>query len=168
MTISVPSGVSTYVTNASNYMGAAIRVDGTTLYNVNYCGDAALYYLNSKGGYDAFLIEGKVTRTDKYTQQDYFKSYDNTTIEFGRMRFITEVTPTWELNTGWLTDEAAERLARNLFPSTRIWIHTLDDDKVYPAVIADTAAAYKTQKNNGDKLISYTIKVEGSQTFDRR
>lgn len=168
MTISVPSGVSTYVADASNYTGAAIRISGTTMYHVNYCGDAALYYLNSRGGYDAFLIEGKVARTDKYAQQDYFKSYDNTTIEFGRTRFITEVTPSWELHTGWLKDDQAATLAKNLFPSTRVWIHTLEDDKTYPVVIVDTAAEYKKQKNNGDKLVSYTIKVEGSQTFDRR
>ena len=124
MIVSVSSGVSTYVVDASNYIGAKLVFNEYVLYDVNYCGDAALYYLNAKGGYDAFLIEGLVKRTDKYTQGDYHKAYDNTTIEFGRNRYITEITPSWELHTGWLTDDQAKRLVKNLFPSTKVWLHT--------------------------------------------
>ena len=164
--ISLPSGVSTYVCDAMHYTGAVLRFSGQTLYDVNYCGDAALYYLNSRGGYDAFLLEGKVARTDKYTQGDYYKAYDNTTIEFGRTRYITEITPSWELHTGFLSDEQAERLVRNLFPSTRVWLHLLDTDEYYPVVITDTSAEYK--KYRGEQLVQYTIKVDGSQTADRR
>lgn len=163
-TISVPSGVSTYVMNASHYDGEKVVVSGRTLYDVNYCGDAALYYLNSRGSYDAFLIEGGIKRTDKYTQQDYWKSYDNRTIDFGRNRFVTEIKPTWELYTGWLTDEEAERLCRNLLPSTQVYLHTLDDDIIRPVVIVDNQAEYKTYENQNYQLVSYTIKVEASQT----
>lgn len=168
VTVTVPSGVSTYVCDAANFSGHKVKVSGQTLYDVNHCGDAALYYLNSVGGYDAFLIEGKVLRTDKYTQQDYYKSYDNTTIEFGRTRYITEITGSWELHTAYLRDEEAERLVRNLFPSTRVWLHLLGEDIVTPVVITDTSATYKTFRNNGEKLVAYTIKVDASQTADRR
>lgn len=168
MNISVPSGVSTYVLDASNYTGANIRVSGSTIYSVNHCGDAALYYLNAAGGYDAFLIEGNVNRTDKFTQGDYYKAYDNTTIEFGRTRYLTEITQAYELHTGWLSDDEAQRLADNLFPSTRVWLHLLADDIIMPVVITDTEAPHKTYKNNGEQLVSYTIKVETSQTAHRR
>lgn len=168
MTISFSSGVSTYVVDASNYIGAQIRFSGVTIYDVNYCGDAALYYRNAAGGYDAFLLEGKVQRTDKYTQQDYHKAYDNTTIEFGRTRYITEITASYELHTGYLKDDEAKRLVKNLFPSTRVWLHLLDDDIITPVVITDTSATELTYKNNGEKLVAYTIKVDASQTADRR
>lgn len=163
-TITMLSGVSTYVQDASYYPGEKVYFDGVEMYDVNYCGDAALYYLNSRGAFDAFLIEGGVKRTDKYTQQDYYKAYNNTQLEFGRNRFLTEIKPTWELYTNWLTDEEAERLCRNLLPSTQVYLHTLYDDTIHPVVIADTQAEYKTYENQNNKLVSYTIKVEASQT----
>lgn len=168
MDIQVPSGVSTYVTDASEYIGMTFRFSGETMYSVNYCGDAALYYLNSQGGYDAFLLEGICKRTDKYTQGDCFKAYDNRTIEFGHTRYLTEIEGQWELNTGWLTDEESASLVHNLFPSTRVWLHLLDEDKIVPVVITDTSVQYKTYENQRDKLVEYTIKVSTSQTADRR
>jgi len=168
LNIVFPSGVSTYVTDASNFIGEKVSVSGQTLYDVNYCGDAALYYLNSRGGYDAFLIEGLVKRTDKYTQGDLYRAYDNRDIQHGRNRYITEITPSWELHTSWLKDDEAERLVRNLFPSTRVWLHLLDTNEYFPVVITDTSAEYKTYRNGGERLVSYTIKVDGSQTADRR
>ena len=164
--VTIPSGVSTYVIEASHYVGDKVSVDGTTLYDVNYCGDAALYYLNSRGGWDAFLLP-YIKRVDKYTQQDYYKAYDNSTIEFGRKRFLTEITPTWELGTDWLSDEQAERLCRNLLPSTQVYLHTLDDDIIRPVVIVDNQAEYKTYENQNNQLVSYKIKVEASQTDTR-
>lgn len=166
--ITVPSGVSTYVADAGEYLGCKVYVSGKTYYDVSYCGDAALYYLNSHGGYDAFLIEGLIKRTDNYTQGDIYRAYDNTDIQHGRNRFITEITPSWELHTSWLSDDESDRLVRNLFPSTRVWLHLLDTDETLPVVIADTSAEYKTFRNNGEKLVSYTIRVQGSQTADRR
>lgn len=165
-TITVPSGVSTYVFDALTYAGEKVLIDGCELYDVNYCGDAALYYLNSRGGWDAFLLP-YIKRVDKYTQQDYYKAYDNSTIEFGRKRFLTEITPTWELGTDWLTDEQAERLCRNLLPSTQVYLHTLDDDIIRPVVIVDNQAEYKTYENQNNQLVSYKIKVEASQTDTR-
>lgn len=165
-TITVPSGVSTYVADALGYVGEKILVNGCEIYDVNYCGDAALYYLNSRGGWDAFLLP-YIKRVDKYTQQDYYKAYDNSTIEFGRKRFLTEITPTWELGTDWLSDEQAERLCRNLLPSTQVYLHTLDDDIIRPVVIVDNQAEYKTYENQNNQLVSYKIKVEASQTDTR-
>lgn len=165
--ITVPSGVSTYVVDAIHYVGEKIVISGKTYYDVNYCGDAALYYLSKKGGWDAFLIEGLVKRTDKYTQQDYYKAYDNTTIEFGRRRFLTDIKRTWELNTGWLSDEEATRLAENVFPSTQVYLHLLDDDEILPVVITDTQVEHKTYENQNNQLVSYKINVEASQSASR-
>lgn len=163
----MPSGVSTYVADALDYAGKKILVDGCELYDVNHCGDVALYYLNAAGGWDAFLIQGKVLRTDKYAQADYYKSFDNTTIEFGKKRWLNEIRPSWELHTSYLTDEQAERLVENLLPSTQVYLHDLVKDIYYPVNITDTSADYKTYANQGNKLVAYTIKVEASQGMER-
>lgn len=169
MTITMSSGVSTYVQDASLYTGTKIRISGQTVYDVNYCGDGALYYLNCKGGFDAFLIEGKCVRTDRFTQSDIYKAYDNTKVnDFGRNRFLTEITPTWKLTTGWLSDEESERLAVNLFPSTRVWFHNLKDDTIHPVVITDASVEHKTYDNQGNSLVAYDINIEYSQPEERR
>ena len=165
--IIVPSGVSTYVADASDYAGQRVIIGGKVYYDVNYCGDAALYYLSSRGSWEAFLIEGLVKRTDKYTQQDYYKAFDNTTIEFGRRRFLTDIKRTWELNTGWLSDEEAYAVATDIFPSTQVYLHLLDDDEILPVVITDTQAEHKTYENQKYQLVSYKINVEASQSASR-
>lgn len=169
MNISITSGVSTFIGNASVYAGEKIEISGQTYYDVNYCGDGALYYLNSRGGYDAFLIEGQCVRTDKFTQSDLYKAFDNTVVnDFGRNRFLTEITPTWKLVTGWLTDEESERLANNLFPSVQVWFHNLLDDTIHPVVITDTQVKHKTYSNEGNQLVAYEINIEYSQPMERR
>lgn len=163
------SGVSTYVGDAADYVGYAIRISGITYYDVNYCGEGALYYRNSKGGYDAFLIEGRCERTDKFTQKDIYKAYDNSKVnDFGRNRFLTQITPTWKLVTGWLTDDESERLANNLIPSTQVWFHNLVDNTIHPVVITDTQVKHKTYSNEGNQLVAYEINIEYSQPMERR
>lgn len=163
------SGVSTYVCDASIYSGARIRFSGETIYDVNYCGNGALYYRNCRGGYDAFLIEGQCKRTDKFTQSDIYKAYDNTKVnDFGRNRFLTEITPTWVLVTGWLSDDESTRLAENLFPSTQVWFHNFEDDSINPVVITNAEVTHKTYSNEGNQLVAYDINIEYSQTLERR
>lgn len=162
-----PFGVSTYQTNAYNYTGEKVILNGETAvtYDVSYCGDAVLYYLNSHCGIDAFLIEGGVKRVDKYSQMDYYKSYDNTTKDFGKRRYLTDVDRTWELTTCWLSDEEAERLARNLLPSTQVYLTIFGDNEVQniPVNITDTSTEYKTYENQNYQLVSYKINVSASQ-----
>lgn len=166
--ITIIPGVSTYTFPASRYNGQKVRISGQTEYDVNYCGDGALYYRNCQGGYDAFLIEGQCTRTDKFKQGDIYKAYDNTTLDFGRDRFLTEITQTWKLVTGWLTDEQSEILANNLLPSNQVWFHNLKTDTIHPCVITDTEVKHKTYSNEGNHLVSYEINIEFSQTDERR
>lgn len=167
-TINIPSGVTTYVIEASNYDGRKVNVDGQTVYDVSYCGPGAFYYLSKAGGWSAFLIEGKIKRTDNYTQTEYSKSFDNTTIEFGRVRLLNEIQPAWEITTGFLSDEESKRLAENLLPSQRVYLHLFEEDEILPVVITDKAVEHKTYANQKDTPFYYTIKVEASQPLTRR
>lgn len=151
--------------------------DGTTVLNMlddtyyadNVCGaEYALYYLNAKGGWDALVIEGSSTRTDKVDRHQYNKTYNNQTIEYERNAYISEITTSWKLNTGLLDDEQAHKLCWHLLSSNRVYLHDLTYDKVYPVVITNTQNIYNTYKNNGHQPIQYEILITESQTKLRR
>ena len=129
----------------------------------NCCGEVALYYKNRKGGWDSFLIEGNVTKKDEYTKYTYNRSFNNNTLEFENGTYHSQIITNYVLNTGWLTDQESDNLAFNLLSSNEVYLHNLLSDKVYPVVIKDNSATYKTYKNNSRKLVNYQINVEESQ-----
>lgn len=138
----------------------------TSVYSVaggNYCGEIALYYKNRKGGWDSFLIEGTVTKKDTYTKYTYNRSFNNNTLEFENGTYHSQIITSYMLNTGWLSDTESDNLAFNLLSSNEVYLHNLCTDKVYPVVITDNTATYKTYKNNSRKLVNYQINVEESQ-----
>lgn len=129
----------------------------------NCCGEVALYYKNRKGGWDSFLIEGTVTKKDTYTKYIYNRSFNNNTLEFENGTYHSQIVTSYVLNTGWLNDQQSDNLAFNLLSSNEVYLHNLISDKVYPVVITDNTATYKTYKNNSRKLVNYQINVEESQ-----
>lgn len=165
-TITMPSGVTSYVREASDTSGMYLVINGIK-YDVRYCGDIALYYLNAYGGWDSFLIEGNCIRTDSNTHYEYDKYSLNTNIDFGKTRYLTESETTWKLTTGWLKDDEAERLCKHLLSSNMVYMHNLATDEIAPVLINDTKAEYKQYKNSR-KLISYTMEVTLSKNKQRR
>lgn len=129
----------------------------------NACGEIALYYKNRKGGWDSFLIEGTWTKTDSYTKYTYNRSFDNNTLEFENGTYHSQIITSYQLNTGWLNDQESKNLAFNLLSSNEVYLHNLCEDKVYPVVITDNTATYKTYKNNQRRLVNYQINCEESQ-----
>lgn len=128
-------------------------------YTTSACGDYALYYLNRNGGWDSFLIEGKVIEKDTYkrtsfenkpSQVEYWKRETKT--------FKNQIEHNYELNTDWLTDEQSEILAYHLLSSNNVYLHNLNTNIIIPVNITDTSTEYKYFKNKR-KLNSYTIKV---------
>lgn len=124
----------------------------------------ALYYINRYGGWDSYLIEGYVSRKDSFSRKNVVKGYDNNTLEFGNKPYLTEVTPTYEIHTGWMNDRESEQLAANVFQSTRLYLHNLETQEIIPIVITDADALYKNHKNSGRRLLNYTINAVASQT----
>lgn len=132
---------------------------------VNDCGNKwALYYLNRYGGWDSYLIEGYVSRKDNFTRKNVVKAYNNNTLEFGSKPYMTQVTPNYEIHTGWMNDRESELLASNIFQSTRVYLHNLENQDIIPIVITDADALYKNHKNSGRRLLNYTINAVASQT----
>ena len=150
------NGVSTTVTKTAATAGYT---------EIENCGaNYALYYLNRGGGFDSYLIEGKVVKKNSFNRLSITKNYDNNTLAFGKKTYNNQITTEYEINTGWLSDSESEKLAFNLFSSNQVFIHNLTTGEVEPMVITDTTVDYKTYKNNGRKMISHTINLSSSQT----
>ena len=123
-----------------------------------------LFLSTAHGGWDSYLIEANVLKTDNYTPYQMNKSYDNTTLDFAKKTYNNQITTSFQMYTGWLKDEEADRLVRNLLSSTKVYVHDLVNDKIYPALIRDSFGTYKTFKNQGHKKVNYQINIEASQT----
>ncbi len=127
------------------------------------CGQYALYYLNRCSGWDSLLFEGKCTRKDTISGQTLTQEYDNNNpLAFGLTNYYSQITPKWELNTGWLSDEQSKVFAFNVVPSPMVFLHNLVEDTIFPVVITNTDVEYK-QKTKQNKRINYVLNVTKSQ-----
>lgn len=134
-------------------------------YDLTHCGEWALYYLNKMGGHDAFMIEGNVKVVDNISRDQYTRNARNTDpSSFAKTTIQSRISTTYELSTGWLTDEESEILASQLMSSPQVFLHNRTSLYIPTAVnIVDTSVEHKKFKN-GKQLNRYTITVEESQT----
>lgn len=134
-------------------------------YDLTHCGEWALYYLNKMGGHDAFMIEGNVRVVDNIDRDQYTQNARNTNpSSFAKTTIQSRISTTYELSTGWLTDEESEILASQLMSSPQVFLHNKTSLYIPTAVnIVDTSVEHKKFKN-GKQLNRYTITVEESQT----
>lgn len=134
----------------------------TTLTSKNTCAKYAIYYLNPLGGWDQLLIEGKVVKTIKFENKTFKMNFDNNTNEFQNKHYLKNLTTSYKLTTGHLTDEQA-KLMPNLIETTKAYLCELDTNRYIPVLINNNSVDIKTYRNQGRKLFTYTIDVQESQ-----
>jgi hypothetical protein len=127
-----------------------------------------LYYLNSYGGWDAFVIEGNTTKKDTFTTYTTDRAYNNNTLEFENNKYVQEIKTTYVMNTGLLTDEQSKNLAKNLIGSIKVYLQNVEEGWTKPVVITDSSVDYQTYATNGQKLSQYKITVQESQSKIRK
>ena len=137
----------------------------TGSYDKEICGTYVLYYVNARGGWDAFAFH-KGEKSETITQHNYSKTFNNTTYEFENKRYISEIDTTYKLSTGILTDAQSKSFAKNLVSSNKCYLHNLSEGWIKPVVITDNQVTYK-EWDNVDDVISYQITVKESQTKQR-
>ena len=146
-------------------------------YDMDHCGLGAFIYRNRFGGWDSFLIEGNIIKTDNYTKLNYrTKGEYNQMFDFETSKYIDEkhtdnvsINTTYEAYTGWLSDEEAERLVFHLLSSPKVFFQDLNKenqlyntDDIYaniPIRITASSAEYKKFRN-GKKMVNYLITFE--------
>lgn len=125
-----------------------------------------LYYVNPFGGYDYFNYFVKYQEIDNLQTYEYVQDVDNTTINFGKNRYLTEINKNIKLTTGWLKEDESKRMWY-LLESNKVYLHDVVEDRIYPVVITNKTIDYK-QKTSTNKIIQYEIDLQFSQGRTRK
>lgn len=155
------TGEGTYKLDLSTVANlTAITVGGKTWQVESSCREWVLHYINAYGGWDSLLIRGGGKQTDTITRYDHRRSYDNSTLmNRGRINYLNDVKRTWELHTGWLSDTESAKM-HHLSESILVYLEDVTAGQMYPVVVTDTSLEYKTYKNQGRRLVDYTLTVD--------
>lgn len=128
----------------------------------------SLYYVNSYGGVDVLPFKEKSwKKSDTVTRFNYSRSFRNNTLEFENVNYMNEIKASWELHTGWMSDESSQRM-HELVESTIVYLYDAEEKTYTPVVMTDKKLEYKTYHNQGKKFYNYTVNVEESQSRERR
>ena len=147
---------------------ARITVNGNTYNVVTNCARFALYYVNGYGGWDQFLIEGNDTEADSLQRFIREQEYNNTSqLNAGKVNYVSEVTKGWTFHTGWMTDEAGQRM-HHLLNSCLVYLADINTQDTFPVIITTNSCEYKTYKNQGRRMVNYSFTVEIAQNRIRR
>ena len=134
---------------------------------VDSCKRYCLYYLNARGGWDSLLCDGKVMRTDNYTNNTFEQNYSNIDkSNWGVVNYRKDIKTTWQLNTRYITDAQAEKM-HNVLGSTKMYLHDLGTGEIWSVIVNSKKCEYKTYRNQQRKSFIYTIEVEASQKMWR-
>ena len=168
--VSVPSSATgTGAFNAGAVSGVdRITIKSRTYYPVGSCYRYALYYVNAYGGWDQLLIEGNDMEMDEDTRHIREVEYDNNTLtNAGMDNYVNEVKKSWILHSGLLTDDQASRM-HHLFNSNLIYLCHISSRYMYPVIMESNTCEYKTFKNQGRRMVEYTMQVSLAQNRIRR
>lgn len=151
--------------NGDRGKGAKSYYIGDTEWEVvDDCTEYVLYYVNPWGGYDWFPIRAKIEEKDSITAYTYIQNYNNQTWEFGKRRYLSEITKRYTLHTQWMSEDESSRMWY-LLQSNVIYLHNLKTNEIQPVVLTNTEQQHK--KRLRGSRISYTIEVELSQHRER-
>lgn len=164
---SAGSGTAVFLLNAWNNVDR-ILIGNTTYRVVTECAKYALYYVNAYGGWDSFLIEGNNLEEDTITRYTREVDYDNRDIQNrGIQNYVNEINKGFTLHTGWLLHDQG-KMMHHLINSTDVYLYDIANEEMIPVIIPTTSCEYKTYKNQGNRLVNYTIQVQVAQNRIRR
>ena len=142
---------------------------GLTTYTVTKaCPRYCLYYKNPFGGYDHLLLEGAVTLNRSNARDTFKADFDNGAGGREEWVFQNEITETYEVNTGLLTEDESSRMPY-LLDSPDVYICDLEKASVFiPVVIATDTYSYQSLNHLGMKMKNHTFEVRSAQNQYRR
>ena len=134
------------------------------------CAYGALYYINSMGGWDSFLLEHNIVEKQDIDRQNFSTGSDYFSTDFDETYIIKSIRTTYSTNTGWLTDAQSKLLYDHLFASPVIYFQDFNGenpDRLIPINLTKTNWT-KKEFGNGKHLISYDIEFKTSHIKQRQ
>lgn len=169
VTISPSPGTGTGVWKVSAVANTVrITVNGNEYSVVTNCAKFALYYVNAYGGWDQFLIEGNDMEVDSLERFIREQEYDNNSIlNAGKVNYVNDITKSWTLNSGWMSNDAGLRM-HHLLNSCLVYLFDIATGDFIPVTISTNSCEYKTRKNQGRSMVNYSFTVTLAQNRIRR
>lgn len=159
----------TFVSTNTQTLSFKCGDDVMVTYDLQHCGNGALYYRNRFGGWDGYLLEGNIKKSEKYTKQQFTSNGENTkSSSWGTKTDKNSIVTSYETTTGWLSDEESDRFVYHLLSSPTVYFQPFEADPhrlgdMISVNITNTTAEYKKFKN-GRNLVKYTITFDESKT----
>ena len=147
---------------------ASVTINGKTWEVVTDCREWVVYYVNAYGGWDSLLIEGNTIETDSLKRHTREMEYDNRSIQNrGTQNYVNEITKSYTLHTSWMSDAESLRM-HHLLNSPEVYLFNINTGDMIPVVLNNTTTEFKTYKNNGGRMVNYTIDATLAQDRIRR
>lgn len=147
---------------------ASVIINGKTWEVVTDCKEWVVYYVNAYGGWDSLLIEGNTIETDSLKRHTREMEYDNRSIQNrGTQNYVNEITKSYTLHTSWMSDAESLRM-HHLLNSPEVYLFNINTRDMIPVTLNNTTTEFKTYKNNGGRLVNYTIDATLAQDRIRR
>lgn len=134
------------------------------------CAYGALYYINSLGGWDSYLLEYNIIEKQDIDRQNYSTGSDYFSNTFDETYITKSIRTTYSTNTGWLTDTQSKLLYDHLFASPVIYFQNFNAESEQSFVPVNLTKTNWTKKEfkNGKHLISYDIEFKTSHIKQRQ
>ena len=141
-------------------VGGAGGVVSRSFEQAQNCDAWVLYYVNAYGGWDWFIFDGqRVRETNVYTRSGGAVARPLADVAArDRSTYLIEGTRTWELASGWLTDDEAERFALHIPGTPQAILLHIGTTDVFPVEI--TTAEVQTARNDRRSPAAYTLTVQ--------
>lgn len=165
-------GVGNYTFQMGNYVNGDekeyITVNGHRYDLVRDCAVRyIIYYVNGYGAWDSLLVEGAAIEGRTWDRKVLRREYrNNVDQERGRWNYANIGTRTWELHTGWISDEAATRM-HHLLGSTLVYLFDIHGSVFIPVVVTDAEWRQQTYAANGGP-VDYAVHLEEAREVVRR
>lgn len=151
---------------------STVTVEGMT-YSIDQSGCKGryvLHYVNAYGGWDCLVMDGEPVEVASYDRRRMKRDASNSNadaMERGTVDYADLITRSWSLRTGLLTADQSERM-HHLLGSTLVCLEDLSDGMVYPVVLDDASAEWRTAQGNAGKPVQWAIAVTLALPRERR
>lgn len=157
----------TYATYSGKTL-TGVTIGATTYTVTKACPRYCLYYKNPFGGYDHLLLEGAVILKRANSRETFKADYNNGLGMREEWDFMNETTASYEVNTGYLTEDESSRMPY-LLDSPDVYLCDLENPTVFiPAVIATDSYSYQSANRLGMKMRNHTFEVKVAQNTYKR